>query len=105
VVAGALVVMLWAVRRGRPWTAFGASCAYLTGMLGSAAFALFPVLLPSSGDPARALTVHGAATGAYAMRVGAIWWFVAFVLVLAVFTYLYRSVRGRIMPGDETSYH
>jgi cytochrome d ubiquinol oxidase subunit II len=104
-VAGALGVMAWAVRKGRAWTAFGASCAYLTAMLGSAAFALFPVLLPSSGDPARALTVHGAATGGYAMRVGAIWWFVAFVLVLAVFTYLYRSFRGRIEPGAETSYH
>jgi cytochrome d ubiquinol oxidase subunit II len=99
VVGGSLVMMDRWLRRGRERDAFLASCGYLCGMLGGAAFALFPVLLPSSGDPARSLTVFGAATGAYAMRAALIWWLFAFVLVAGTFRYLYRSFRGKVLPG------
>jgi cytochrome d ubiquinol oxidase subunit II len=73
-------------------------------MLGGAAFALYPVLLPSSGDPSRALTITNAATSPYALRVALGWWAVAFLLVAGTFTYLYRSFRGKVAAaGDE--YH
>jgi cytochrome d ubiquinol oxidase subunit II len=103
-VAGSLGAMAVFVRRGREWAAFGASSTYLATMLGGGAFALFPTLLPSSDDPARALTIDTAATGSYAMNVAARWWFVAFLLVLATFTYLYRTFRGKITAGG-AGYH
>ena len=99
-----LGVMARAVRRQLEKQAFYASVVYLVSMLGGAAFALFPVLLPSSGDPARALTVQGAATGAYGMRVALSWWLVALVLVTATFTHLYRTFRGKIGLGGD-GYH
>jgi cytochrome d ubiquinol oxidase subunit II len=95
-----LIVMEVAVRRGRERAAFGASCAYLVTMLGGAAFALYPVLLASSGDPARALTVSSAATSPHAMRVAMTWWIAAAVIVTATFRYLYGTFRGKITPGD-----
>jgi cytochrome d ubiquinol oxidase subunit II len=103
-VAGSLAAMAFFVRRGREWAAFGASCTYLAAMLGGGAFALFPTLLPSSDDPARSMTINDAATGSYAMNVAARWWFVAFLLVLVTFTYLYRTFRGKLAPGA-ASYH
>ncbi len=104
-VAASLAVMAVAVRRGRERTAFSASVAYLATMLVGAAFALYPVLLPSSGDPARSLTVTMAATGGHAMRVALIWWPIAFVLVAASFTHLYRTFRGKLSAADTDAYH
>jgi len=104
-VAGSLAVMAVAARRGRERLAFGASIAYLASMLGGAAFALFPVLLPSSDDPSRSLTIASASTSSYAMRVALTWWLVAFVLVAATFTHLYRTFRGKLTGGETDGYH
>jgi cytochrome d ubiquinol oxidase subunit II len=105
-VAASLVAMEVAGRLERERAAFAASTAYLVAMLGGAAFALYPVLLPASGDLARSLTIATAATGSYAMRVALAWWVLAFVLVAAAFTYLYRSFRGKVVEGaDGDEYH
>jgi len=100
VVAVSLVAMELFVRRSREWPAFGASVVYLAGLLGGAAFGLYPTLLPCSTDPARSLTIHGAATGEYAMRAALNWWFVAFLLMVGSFFYLYRTFRGKITAHD-----
>ncbi len=106
VVAVSLALMAAAAHRGREKLAFAASVGYLASMLAGAAFALYPVLLPSSGDPARSLTVTDAAAGSHAMRVAALWWPVAFLLVAATFTYLYRTFRGKLSTGDTADgYH
>ena len=104
-VAVSLFAMALAVRRRDDRRAFLASATYLASMLGGAVFALFPVLLPSSGDPARSLTIASAATGSYAMRVAASWWLVAFVLVVATFFHLYRTFRGKVTLGHTDGYH
>jgi cytochrome d ubiquinol oxidase subunit II len=104
-VAVSLVAMELAGRRGHERGAFAASTVYLVSMLGGAAFALFPVLLPSSGDPAQSLTIANAATGSYAMRVALAWWLVAFLLVAGTFTFLYRSFRGKLSAASGDEYH
>jgi cytochrome d ubiquinol oxidase subunit II len=104
-VAVSLVVMEVAGRRGNERAAFAASTAYLIAMLGGAAFALFPVLLPSTGDPTRALTISSAATGAYAMRIALAWWIAAFLLVVITFRYLYRSFRGKVSAATPEEHH
>ena len=80
--------------RARIWSA----------MLGGAAFALYPVFLPSSGDAARALTLAEAATSPYAMRVAMTWSIVAAIIVMVTFRYLYRSFRGKLTAGAEAGY-
>ncbi len=105
-VAASLAVMAAAAHRGRERLAFAASVAYLAAMLVGAAFALYPVLLPSSDDPARSLTISAAATGGHAMRVAAVWWPIAFLLVAASFTHLYRTFRGKLSAtGSADGYH
>jgi cytochrome d ubiquinol oxidase subunit II len=98
-VAGALVVMEIASRRGRERTAFTASCVFLVATLAGAGFALFPVLLPSSADPARALTVQDAASDGYALNAALVWWIGGMVLVAASFRYLYGQFRGKVAAG------
>lgn len=95
-VAVSLVAMELAARRGRERDAFIASGVYLVAMLGGAAFALYPVLLPDSVDLTRSLTIATAATGSYAMRVALSWWLVALALVVGSFLYLYRTFRGKL---------
>lgn len=105
-VAASLAIMAVAVRRGHERTAFGASAVYLATMLVGAAFALYPVVLPSSDDPTRSLTVASAATGSHGMRVAAVWWPFAFLLVAGSFTHLYRTFRGKLPPHDTAdTYH
>jgi cytochrome d ubiquinol oxidase subunit II len=104
-VAASLVAMEVAGRAANDRAAFAASIAYLVSMLGGAAFALFPVLLPSSGDPARSITIANAATGSYAMRAALGWWLVAFLVVAGTFAYLYRSFRGKLSEVGGDDYH
>ncbi|HEY5090646.1 MAG TPA: cytochrome d ubiquinol oxidase subunit II, partial [Polyangia bacterium] len=104
-VAASLVVMELAARRDRERLAFWASGVYLVAMLGGAAFALYPVLLPDSTDPARSLTILTAASGSYAMRIALTWWFVALALVTGSFLYLYRTFRGKLSIGGGDDGH
>jgi cytochrome bd ubiquinol oxidase subunit II len=99
-----LVAMALAARRGRERAAFIASVVSLATMLGGAAFALFPVLLPSSTDPALSLTIENAATGSYAMTTALRWWPLAFLLVTATFVHLYRTFRGKLAGSGEGHY-
>jgi len=101
-VAVALVAMIWSrTARVDDVAAFLGSAGYIVAMLGGAAFALYPVLLPSSTDPARSLTIHNAAAARYGLGVGIVWWTIGFVLAAGYFTYLYRSFRGKVSLEGE----
>jgi len=104
IVVGALAAMPLYRRQGKDRHAFLASTAYLVGMLGGAAFALYPTLLTASTDPSYSLTIHNAKTGAYSLRVGLIWWSLGMVLAIGYFTFLYRSFRGKVALGEDHGY-
>jgi cytochrome bd ubiquinol oxidase subunit II len=83
-------------RKEADHAAFGCSCAYLSLMMVGAAAGLFPRLLPSSVDPARDITVEKAISGAYALRVGLVWWAIGMALAFAYFFIIYRMFRGKV---------
>lgn len=104
-VAGLLGARIFIARRAAG-KAFLASAAYLAGMLASAAFGLYPYVLPALGDPALGLTAHGAAAGAYGLRIGLVWWLVGMALVAVYFTFVYRHFAGRVaLDGDSGGGH
>jgi len=76
--------------------AFLSSCLFLAGMLASVAFGLYPYVLPSSGDPALGLSVHGAAAAPYGLAVGLAWFLPGMLLASGYFIYTYRSFTGKI---------
>lgn len=97
-VAG-LVLEIVFLRRSR-MKAFLASCAYLAGMLTSAAFGLYPYVLPSRTSPAFALTIGNAQAPTYGLHVALVWWIVGMILVAAYFTYSYRQFAGKVRSGQ-----
>jgi cytochrome d ubiquinol oxidase subunit II len=101
VVATALSAVPFFVRRRNDLAAFVASLLYLAGMLGGAAFALYPALIPASGDPAYSITIFNAHTGTYSMRAGLVWWSLGLMLAAGYFIFLYRSFRGKVRLGPE----
>jgi cytochrome d ubiquinol oxidase subunit II len=86
---------------GRAPAAFLCSCLFISGMLMSAAFGVYPDVLPASSDPARSLTIHNAAAGAYGLTIGLVWFIPGMLLVAAYFTYVYRSFAGKARGEGE----
>ncbi|MBS1839503.1 MAG: cytochrome d ubiquinol oxidase subunit II [Acidobacteria bacterium] len=81
--------------------AFLASCLYLAGMMASAVFGLYPMVLPAR-NPVYALTVDGAKAGTYGLRVGLIWWSIGMLLAAVYFTFLYRSFAGKVALDQDS---
>jgi cytochrome bd ubiquinol oxidase subunit II len=104
-VLGSLGVMIYAIRKGQDAAkeklAFVASALYIVGMLVGAAFALYPVVLPSSTDPARNLTIYNTAAGQHGLTVGLTWWILGFILALGYFTLLFRMFKGKVRIEGE----
>ena len=91
----------WFTARKLEARAFLSSCAYLAGMLASAAFGVYPYVLPSVTDPERALTISNASAGSYGLHVGLVWWSLGMVLVAIYFTFLYRQFAGKVSLKPE----
>lgn len=109
--AGAAGVKFELVKRDER-KAFYASCVYLTGMLTSVAFGIYPMVLPAR-NPVYSLTVGSAKAGTYGLRVGAIWWTLGTILAASYFSFLYRSFAGKVAAegsgydhaGEHTASH
>ncbi len=71
--------------------AFAFSAFYLASLIGSAAFAIFPLVLPAV-DPALHLTATAAAAPASSLSVALWWWVPGILLGCAYFVLLYRRV-------------
>src|SRR6266568_1421389 len=105
VTAAVRLAAMWVFeRRAKEKAAFLSSCAYIATMLAGVAAALYPSLLPSSGDPARDITIYNAATGEYALRVGLIWWGLGMCLAFGYFVFVYRMFRGKVRLEDGHGY-
>jgi cytochrome d ubiquinol oxidase subunit II len=76
--------------------AFLSSCLYLVGMLASAAFGVFPYVLPSNSSPAAGLTVTNAAAPEYGLYIGLAWWIPGMALALFYSVFVYRRFAGKV---------
>ena len=95
-VATSLATMFRAHRLNADWVAFLSSCVYLASMLGGAAFALYPTLLPSSNPAIPDITIHNAAAGPYSLKFGLIWWSIGVAIAIGYFVLVYRMFRGKV---------
>ncbi|MEZ5404423.1 MAG: cytochrome d ubiquinol oxidase subunit II [Bryobacteraceae bacterium] len=76
-------------------TRFLGSSAYLGGMLASAAFGIFPNVLPGV-DGAQGLTIHNAAAAEHGLRIGLWWWLPGMALAAGYAVFLYRRFAGKV---------
>jgi cytochrome bd ubiquinol oxidase subunit II len=84
--------------------AFLASCAYLTGMLTSVVFGVYPMVLPAR-NPVYSLTVTSAKAGAYGLKIGLVWWVIGMLLAAGYFTFVYRSFAGKVVVEKDSHGH
>ncbi|HTS49124.1 MAG TPA: cytochrome d ubiquinol oxidase subunit II [Bryobacteraceae bacterium] len=91
-----LLGMRIAGARGRDLGAFLCSSLYLTGMLTSVTFGVYPYVLPSNVGPATALTVTNAAAAEYGLWIG-LWWWIPGMLLAGVYSFfVYRHFAGKV---------
>jgi cytochrome d ubiquinol oxidase subunit II len=97
-----LATMIYALRNARDKLAFVASSFYIVAMLAGTAFALYPVVLPASTDPAhRSLTIYNTAAGHHGLSFGLLWWIPGIILACAYFVFLFRRFRGKVRLDGE----
>jgi cytochrome bd ubiquinol oxidase subunit II len=101
IVVMSLALEWWALRRNRDGLAFYSSCGYIVGVLGGAAVAMYPYLLPDSVHLEHSLTIYNAASSPYALRIALLWWPLGMALAITWFYVVYRSFRGRVIAEPE----
>ncbi|HYQ16822.1 MAG TPA: cytochrome d ubiquinol oxidase subunit II [Polyangiaceae bacterium] len=80
--------------------AFLASCAFVLGLVGSAAFAIFPHAL-SARVPGRELTLEAAAADAGTLQVMLCWWLPGMALAAAYSYFIYSRLPKVFATGGE----
>jgi len=93
-VAGLAGVRWFMARRDEKKT-FLSSALYLTGMLTSVVFGVYPMVLPAR-NPLHSMTVMSAKAADYGLKIGLAWWVVGMILAAGYFTYVYRSFAGKV---------
>ncbi len=86
----------FAFRSSNDLSPFLGSVVFIVGMLASTGAALFPVLLPSTIDPACSLTAYNSAAALHGLQIGLIWWIFGMILVIGYFVFVYRSMSGKV---------
>ena len=102
-VGGLLGVLFY--RRRNEARAFLASSVYLVGMLCSAAFGLYPYVLPARPDPALGLTVASAAAPLHGLEIGLAWWIPGMLLAIAYVAFAYRHFAGKVSEAGDGSHY
>ncbi|MDE3196199.1 MAG: cytochrome d ubiquinol oxidase subunit II, partial [Acidobacteriota bacterium] len=97
-VAG-LLAIAFSLSSNRDAAAFGGSVTFIAGLLCSAAFGLFPVLLPAVPDASLSLTVYNTGAPAYGLAIGFWWWTPAFLLAVGYSVFIYHRFRGKVEVG------
>lgn len=98
-VAAGLGGIFYFTRARQERNAFLSSCLYIAATLGGAAFALYPTLLPSSGNPANAITIRNAAAGSLSLSAGLIWWGAGMAIAGGYVIVVYSMVKGKVQAG------
>lgn len=97
---GGLGLVFVHLREGREFTPFLGSAIFIACLLAATAAGMYPHLLISTLDPTHSLTAFNATAGGIGLQVGLMWWTPAILLAIGYFTYLFRSVRGKVKLDD-----
>jgi cytochrome d ubiquinol oxidase subunit II len=76
---------------------------YLLGMLTSAAFGLYPYVLPAING-ANSLTIQNASSSQYSQTVGLVWWIFGILLAIVYFVFTYRLFWGKVDVKESEGY-
>jgi cytochrome bd ubiquinol oxidase subunit II len=97
---GGLAGTAWFRYRRRELAAFLSSSVFIAGMLCSAAYGLYPYVLPSNIDPRLSLNVYNASAGPYGLSVGLKWWVPGMLIAIGYITFVYRRFSGKVSLNE-----
>jgi cytochrome d ubiquinol oxidase subunit II len=97
IVFASLAGVLYFASEYREKAAFLCSSSYIAGMLGGAAFGLYPDVLPATMNQPNSLTIYNTATGQHGLMVGLVWWSIGMVIAIGYFTFIYRMFKGKVV--------
>lgn len=89
--------------RRRDMPALLSSGTFILGMLSSAAFSLYPLMLPAANH-SNSLTINNASASQYGLVVGLIWWCLGIILAAIYFIMTYRRFWGKITAKSTVEY-
>jgi len=98
---GGLVVVFLGLNQKKHLLAFLGSGAFILGILAATAACVYPVMLRSTLNPNYNLTAVNSLAGRTGLNAATGWWFIAFVIVLGYYTYLFRVHRGKVKAAVE----
>lgn len=99
VVVVSLGALRWLLKREQYRRAFLASAASIFGLLASAAYAIFPMVLPGR-NASHSLSLETAMGDSYALGVALYWWIPGMLLATSYFVILYRGMPKTFRPDD-----
>ena len=99
---GLLGMGYWNIRQ-QDLAAWFSSGAFIVGMLTSAAFGLYPDVLPAV-NPVYSLTIQNASGSQYGQTVGLVWWSIGMVLAIIYFILTYRLFWGKVRLTQTEGY-
>jgi cytochrome d ubiquinol oxidase subunit II len=96
VVGASLAALLWLDRKDHDLLTFLASVSLIVGLLAATATGSYPLLLRSTIAARYDIDAHNAAASTYGLRSAFAWWCIGMPLAAGYFTFLFRSLRGKI---------
>jgi cytochrome d ubiquinol oxidase subunit II len=102
-IAGAWGIFHFA-RQGHELAGFLSSSAFLFGMVATVLAGLYPYWMRSTIDSSYHLAVSNNLSARHRMGVALIWWSLGIVLIAGYFTYLFRSMRGKVEVDTSAGY-
>ena len=92
-IAVAALVATFVYQRRDLWLrAFGASAAFIVGLMTTMAAGLYPNILPAREGRPYGLTIDNAAAGHHSLTTALVWWPLGIVLALVYFAFAYRML-------------
>lgn len=96
VIVGAAFALISGLRASHEKRAFLGGNFLIVGMLITGAATIFPVMLHSTLDPNNSLTAYSTAAAPDSLFLAAIWWPIAFCLVIGCYLFIARQYEGKV---------
>ncbi|MGD8414982.1 MAG: cytochrome d ubiquinol oxidase subunit II [Candidatus Latescibacterota bacterium] len=96
--SGLVGALAFRIRRKAMW-AFLSSAAFLYGMVGLAAYGMYPYVLPGR-NPDLGLTIQDAAAPVAGLEIALFWWVPGILLACTYFVYVYSSMPATFSVHD-----
>ena len=98
---GGLIAVFVGLSRGRDFSAFLGSCAFLAGLSCATAACVYPTMLRATGADALSITAGTAGGDPHGLRIALRWFAVGLPLVLLYFAIVWRLHRGKVVAAAD----